>query len=79
MIIMAEFNCYESIIIRCPCSDGLPYGRQYFGAGVDTIAMDEVTCLGDEAMLINCSYKVPRYDSHLEDAGVRCFSEPVPS
>ena len=57
--------------------DGLPYGNSFFGAGTGAIAMDNVNCLGNEAMLINCSFRVPYFDGHFEDAGVRCFSAPV--
>ena len=29
-------------------------------------------CFGAERFLINCSYTTPLFDSHFEDAGVRC-------
>lgn len=58
------------------CTDGLPYERAYFGQGSGAVAIDEVVCKGDEPMLINCTYRPPRYDYHNEDAGVRCFASP---
>ena len=43
-----------------------------FGAGVGPIHMDNVYCSGFEEFLVNCSYSAPYWDSHNEDAGVRC-------
>ena len=44
----------------------------FFGAGIGPIHLDNVGCFGAERFLVNCSYTTPRFDSHFEDAGVRC-------
>ena len=45
-----------------------------YGGGVGEIILDEVTCSGQEAKLVNCSHldlKIHDCD-HFEDAGVIC-------
>ena len=48
------------------------FSYAFFGRGTGPIHMDNVACSGSEEDLIDCSFTSPFYDSHYEDAGVRC-------
>lgn len=51
------------------------YRNAYFGIGTGPIHIDDVSCMGSESRLIDCSYDTSTSgDSHYEDAGVRCFT-----
>ena len=55
------------------CTGAVAYRYAYFGRGSGPILMDDVSCIGSERALINCSYDRSTVDcSHYEDAGVRC-------
>ena len=44
-----------------------------FGLGSGPIHLDNVSCTGSEAALVNCTYDRITTDCfHIEDAGVRC-------
>ena len=44
-----------------------------FGQGTgQAIVLDNVGCLGNETALTSCFSSIPHYDSHFEDAGIRC-------
>lgn len=49
-----------------------------FGEGNGIILMENVACLGDESMLINCSHKRIGISacSHSDDVGVKCSGVP---
>ena len=52
-----------------------PVGLASFGRGTGPIVMTNTGCLGSEEFLINCTFSnVTHFDSHAEDAGVRCVS-----
>ena len=45
------------------------------GFGLETgqaIVLDNVGCLGNEAVLTSCVSSIPNYDRHYQDAGIRC-------
>ena len=51
------------------------YGSQY-GQGTGPIHIDSLSCDGDEASILECSYGPPGSDDdHYEDASVRCQGE----
>ena len=47
----------------------------HFGIGRGEILLDDVACIGNETMLINCAYDDTPFCFHSEDAGVIC---PIP-
>lgn len=52
---------------------GTPVWWAAFGPGTESIIMDNVGCNGNEASILDCSYKSPdNSDYHSEDASVRC-------
>ena len=53
----------------------LPISNSAFGQGGGPIALNDVSCSGTEARLINCTSGVVRYCSHSMDAGVRCNNQ----
>ena len=57
-------------------SDAIPRPGGYFLPGAEDIPiyLDNVQCIGDENLLINCDHSLlTEEDSHDEDAGVTCF------
>ena len=48
------------------------YGSARYGAGIGTILLDDVRCLGSEARLIGCTRTSSHNCAHSEDVGVRC-------
>ena len=45
----------------------------YFGQGIGSILLENVTCSGSETSLLSCAYTSPSSsDSHSMDAGVKC-------
>lgn len=55
-------------------TDSLPVKRALYGEGTGQILLDDVTCAGSEANLLECSHP-PLFVSdcsHSEDAGVKC-------
>ncbi len=60
----------------------LPVKRAFYGEGTGSILLDNVTCTGSEANLLECSHEgLFNTDcSHSEDAGVKCqgsFTNPA--
>lgn len=52
---------------------GEPFSHAYFGQGRGIIHMDNLRCTGNENKLMDCPYsRDTTYDTHAEDAGVRC-------
>ena len=59
-------------------NNGYAYGSAYFGKGSGAILLDNVTCNGSESILANCGHlgiSLITTCSHVEDAGVRCYSK----
>lgn len=52
----------------------IPFRNAFYGQGTGPVGMDNVLCTGDETLFTNCSFAVPAYDPHSEDAGVKCFA-----
>ncbi|XP_019856578.1 PREDICTED: LOW QUALITY PROTEIN: deleted in malignant brain tumors 1 protein-like [Amphimedon queenslandica] len=48
----------------------------YFGAGTGPINMDNVRCIGNEGLLVNCTYRPNHNCFHSKDAGVTCGAPP---
>ena len=57
-------------------SDAVAFGSARFGRTNGRINMNYVQCTGSEDSLLECDYVgFTVFDSHNEDAGVRCFEE----
>lgn len=57
-------------------TDAIIHSGASFGQGSGPIYLDDVTCSGTEARLIDCSYDRSTSDcSHSRDAGVTCGTE----
>ena len=64
-------NAYESYLVCI--IDATAFSNAYFGQGSLPILLDDVSCLGSESQLLDCSYDSNTGDcSHSEDAGVSC-------
>ena len=55
-------------------TDAVAFGGTHFGQGRGTVYLDEVSCIGQENKLTDCSRSslVHCSHDHREDAGVRC-------
>ncbi len=64
----------------CHTADGISLSNAAFGAGVDPIWLDSVSCTGSELTLLSCPNDgLGLHDcSHFEDAGVRCGGVTTP-
>ena len=52
---------------------GTPFNNAYFGEGRGVIHLDNLRCTGSESKLTDCPYsRDTTFDTHGEDAGVRC-------
>ena len=61
------YLCYNTV-------GAIAFTNAAFGAGTGAIILNYVQCRGNETSLISCSHSIPNnYDSHSEDAGVRCL------
>lgn len=52
-------------------------GEALFGEGTGQILLSNVTCVGSERVLINCTHATlaeEDFCTHADDAGVRCLS-----
>ena len=59
-----------------PLSDAVAFRSARYGRTNGRINMNNVQCSGNEASLLECDYVgFTVFDSHNEDAGVRCFEE----
>ena len=57
-------------------SDAVAFRSARYGRTNGRINMNNVQCSGNEASLLECDYVgFTVFDSHNEDAGVRCFEE----
>ena len=64
-------NAHESYLVCI--IDATAFSNAYFGQGILPILLDDVSCLGSESQLLDCSYDSNTADcSHSEDAGVSC-------
>ena len=64
-----------SAIILCFSSGATALGLASFGRGMGPIVMTNIACSGNEEFLINCTFSnATHFDSHSEDAGVRCVT-----
>ncbi|XP_033728144.1 deleted in malignant brain tumors 1 protein-like [Pecten maximus] len=71
---------YRDATVTCKMlgfSNAFYVGSAYFGAGSGPIWMDNVACDGSEQNLQDCTFNGWEIEdcSHIEDAGVICFSE----
>jgi deleted-in-malignant-brain-tumors protein 1 len=48
------------------------YGQAFFGQGTGPINIDNVNCVGNESLLLDCSYITDHNCVHAEDSGVVC-------
>ena len=53
-------------------SDGEPTQQSAYGEVYDTMAMDDISCIGDETSLYNCAYSSYTDCGAMEGAGVVC-------
>ena len=65
------------LLILFVYTGALAIGDGFFGLGEDSILLDEVQCVGNEARLIDCpranDMMIGQHDCiHFEDAGVEC-------
>lgn len=55
------------------CTDAIAYSNAQYGQGIIPILLDDVSCSGTEARLIDCTYDSSTSDcSHSDDASVKC-------
>ena len=55
------------------CLDATALYNAYFGQGIIPVLLNDVSCLGSESRLLDCSYDSNTTDcSHSDDAAVRC-------
>lgn len=50
-------------------------GSANFGQGSGPIQIDDVSCIGNETNLLNCTHLITHNCVHSEDAGVVCSGE----
>ena len=50
-------------------------GSANFGQGSGPIQIDDVSCIGNETNLLNCTHLTTHNCAHSEDAGVVCSGE----
>ena len=49
------------------------FSNAFFGQGTGPIHIDNVTCIGSESVLVQCSHLTIHNCTHADDAGVRCI------
>ena len=56
-------------------ADSLPGLGASYGQGSGLILMDAIRCFRNESRLVDCPFNNDTsFDTHVEDAGVQCFS-----
>ena len=73
-LIICHLSLFSYTVIMFVPTDAVAFGNAHFGAGSGSIHIDDVGCIGNENILINCPQSSTVYCryAHSEDAGVRC-------